>query len=154
EVAFRKLLIVGTGALCVSLLPFWANWLRELHPEVQPRLVLTPRVLTFVSTAALRALRYAPVECDVWRVGQVHPKHVEYAEWPDAILVYPASAAYISRFARGTLDSPTQLAVQLFAGPIAIAPSLPPGAQHSRMIQRQLADSAEDPRVTVAATVP
>ncbi len=151
--ALERLLVVVTGATSAAFLPFWLNWMRETRPDLQPRIVLTSSAGAFVSRGVLNALSTQPVELDVWEPDSGVARHVELAGWPDGVLVYPATASYVSRLARATLDSPSQMALHLFAGPVCVAPALPPGSERSVALQRHLSALDDDPRVVVTPTV-
>lgn len=125
----ERLLIVGTGALGVAFLPFWLNWLRGAYPALETRVVLTRSAERFVTLEALTAIGDGAAWRDAWpeETGD-KARHVELADWPDAIAIYPASLSFIARYALGLGDSPTLLALQCTAAQVGIAPSLPPHA--------------------------
>ncbi|MFW5420915.1 phosphopantothenoylcysteine decarboxylase [Nocardiopsis sp. CNT-189] len=138
----RNTLLIGTGALSVSLLPFWLNWIRELHPETTVRTVLTRGARRFVSPEALAALNPGGVLLDEWGgprgESRKQAPHVAWSEWADAVLVYPATAHFLARHALGLPETPSLLTLQCFSGPIGLAPSLPPGSLDSPAVQEHL----------------
>ncbi|GAA2794046.1 hypothetical protein GCM10010452_22900 [Crossiella cryophila] len=147
----RNLLVVGTGALGVSMLPFWLNWLRHNYPDVTVRVALTRGATRLVSPQAVAAMTRTPVFFDEWteEPAPVAP-HVELAEWADAIVVQAATVHFLSRLALGLTDTPLLLALQLTAAPVGIAPSLPPGAERSPTIATHLSTLDADPRFELA----
>lgn len=136
----ERLLLVGTGALGVAFLPFWLNWLRGAYPKLQIRAVLTRGAERFVSREALSAIGDSVAEPDAWHdEPALGARHVEFARWPDAIAVYPASLHFIARFALGLAESPILLALQCTGAAIGIAPALPPSAlEHSEALAEHL----------------
>jgi hypothetical protein len=153
----ERLLLFGTGSLRVAQLPGWVDWLRVTYPATDLRIVLTRSAQRFVSRQALAATTRRPVALDVWPDGDgdsvPDSTHVEYASWPDAIAVYPATFNFLARFATGLADTPMLLALQCTTAVIGMAPSVPPGAVTSHAYRAHLAALARRPNVTVLAPV-
>lgn len=149
--SFRRLLLVGTGALGVSSLPGWLGWLRESHPHIETRVALTRQAARFVSPHALTAIGGSPLFHDTWPTEpQVTAPHVELADWPEAVAVFPATFHFVSRLALGLADTPVMLALQCTTVPIGLAPALPPGGYESHAFRSHLAALRERPQVVVA----
>lgn len=151
----QNTLLIATGALAVHFLPFWINWLRTTAPHVRAKTLVTRGATRFVQTRSLEAVSSEPVLHDDWD----HPTstgapHVELAEWAEAMVVYPASVHYLGRAALGIADSLSLLALRCFDGPIGFAPALPPGVGNSPQTHQHMAALREDPRVTLAPSVP
>ncbi|MFJ5673602.1 peptide terminal cysteine decarboxylase LxmD [Streptomyces sp. NPDC093097] len=152
---FRKVLLVGTGALSVAFLPFWLNWLEDYAPDGEIRVVLTRSARRFVSADALAAMSRQHVVIDEWNsVSAPDAPHITLARWPDVVLVHPATAHFFSRFALGVVDTPVLLALQATRALVGIAPAFPPGAECSPTLRAHLDVLAACPRVVVAPTVP
>ncbi|KIF75268.1 hypothetical protein QR77_17750 [Streptomyces sp. 150FB] len=151
DLSFRRLLLVGTGALGVSSLPGWLGWLRESYPHIDTKVVLTRQATTFVAPAALTAIGGKPLVHDVWPTEpQVTAPHVELADWPEAVAVFPATFHFVSRLALGLADTPVMLALQCTTAPIGLAPALPPGGYQSHAFRSHLAALRARPQVVVA----
>ncbi|MFD7450929.1 flavoprotein [Kitasatospora sp. NPDC059827] len=151
----RRLLLVGTGALGVSFLPFWVKWLATVHPDVQVRVALTRSARRFVSEEALAVLSRRAVIRDEWDDQHgVEALHVTIAEWAEAVAVYPATAHFTARFALGLADTPVLLGLQATDAVIGIAPSYPPHAHRSPVLQRHVQTLRALPRVVVQPTIP
>ncbi|MET8699360.1 flavoprotein [Kitasatospora sp. NPDC004723] len=137
----RRLLLVGSGALGAASLPFWINWLRLSYPDLDLRVVLTRAAERFVTRNALTPILGREVLQDVWsEEPEASPLHVDLAQWPDAIAVYPASLHYIARLSIGLPDTPSQMALQTTRAPLVIAPALPPDAVTSPVYLKHLAE--------------
>ncbi len=150
-----RLLLVGTGAVHVALLPTWANWLRTSYPSLEVRMVVTRSAERFVSRAALSAISGNEVLLDAWSEEPTDGAlHVELAAWADAVAVYPATMNFVSRFALGITDTPVLLAIQCTRAPIAVAPALPPGAEDGDVLRERLTTLAARRNVAVIPTVP
>ncbi|GAA0913018.1 flavoprotein [Virgisporangium aurantiacum] len=153
----RRLLLFGTGSLSVAFLPWWVTWLRTAYPALEVRTVVTRSAQRFVSRHALTALAGQAVPLDAWPDERDEPVpgpvHVDYASWPDAIAVYPATFHFLARFALGLADTPMLLALQTTAAVVGVAPAVPPGAVDSFTYRRHLAALARRPNTTVAGPV-
>ncbi|PSJ25797.1 phosphopantothenoylcysteine decarboxylase [Streptosporangium nondiastaticum] len=157
DAGFRRVLVVGTGALSVSFLPFWINWLQDSFPAVEKRVALTRSARRFVSPEAVAALSRSrhDVFTDDWDSAPPGTApHVELAAWADLVLVHPATVHFLSRYALGLADTPVLLALQTTRAVVGVAPALPPAAQHSPVVQGHLAALRARPGVVVAPTVP
>ncbi|GAA1033636.1 MULTISPECIES: flavoprotein [Amycolatopsis] len=153
RVTFGRMLLVGSGALSASFLPYWINWIDAVLPTVSLKVVLTRSARKFVSEHAISALSRTDVITDEWpdRPCREAP-HVALADWPDVVAVYPATLNFISRFALGLGDSPALLALQCTKAVIGIAPALPPGAVNNPVVAAHLRSLADRPRVVVSST--
>ncbi|MFD3326978.1 peptide terminal cysteine decarboxylase LxmD [Streptomyces sp. NPDC058701] len=152
---FRRVLVVGTGALGVAFLPFWINWLRSALPETEVRVALTRSALRFVSADAVAVLSGREVFVDDWStVSGVDVPHVELARWADLVLVHPATLHFVGRYALGITDTPLMLALQSTAAVVGVAPSLPPAAHRNPVVRGHLDVLRARPGVVVAPTIP
>lgn len=144
----RRLLLVGTGAIGVTFLPYWIKWLHLTLPDVECRVVVTRSAERFVTREALSALNSSVAALDEWPAEpRTTALHVEWAQWAEAIAVYPATVSFLTRFALGMGDSPALLAMQCTQAPVGIAPSLPPGAIHNPVLRRHMKELEERPNV-------
>ncbi|GAA0993541.1 flavoprotein [Acrocarpospora macrocephala] len=150
--AFRaeRLLILITGSLGATFMPYWLNWLRLCYPHLDIRVVVTRSAERFVTRHSLTALLNRDVQLDDWPDGpEPGSPHVDYASWPDTVLVYPATYNFLSRFAGGLADTPMLLALQCTTALIGIAPNLPPGADRSHAYQQSRAAIKTRPNVVL-----
>lgn len=151
----RRLLVVGTGAIGVAFLPFWINWLRLAYPDLETRVILTRAAERFVTRATLTPILGRPVLQDTWpEEPEVGAAHVDLAQWPDSIAVYPASLHFTARLALGLADTPTMLALQCTSAPIVLAPALPPGGATSHAYLRHLEALSGRANIAIAPPKP
>lgn len=151
----RHLLVVASGSLTVSHLPFWVNWLRALG--IDTRIVLTRTATRFVSPRALSAGLGRTVEPDEWDTDDdegPHALHVDLSHWADAVLVHPCTFSFMARLALGAGDSPAMLALQTTRAPVVVCPAPPPGALESHAYRRHLAELSTRPGLRVLDPVP
>ncbi|WP_327190781.1 flavoprotein [Streptomyces xinghaiensis] len=150
-----RLLVVGTGSVAAAHLPFWAGWLRGAHPHLATRFVLTRSAERFVTREALTAIGGAPVLRDRWPdEPQESAPHVDLAQWPQAVVVHPATFHCVARLALGLADTPVLLALQCTSAPVVVAPALPPGGAESPAYAEHLRRLAGRPGVTVVPPHP
>ncbi|MEV0583887.1 flavoprotein [Nonomuraea sp. NPDC050310] len=151
----NRLLIVITGALSAAFIPGWLSWLRAGYPGLVVRPVATRSAQRFVTLDALSTLCGQPAVSDEWpaHVG-VEAPHVEMSNWPDAILVYPASLNFLARLALGLGDTPAMLALQCTPAYIGLAPSLPPHGLDSPAYLDHRAVLERRPNIVIAPPRP
>lgn len=154
-VGARRLLVVGTGSVTAAHLPFWASWLKMGQPGVEVRYVLTGAATRFVTREALVAIGGCEVLEDRWPdEPEPRARHVDLAQWPDAVVVLPATLNYLARLALGLGDSPSMLALQCTEAAIALAPALPPGGVRSAAYEEHSAKLAGRRNVVVVPPRP
>ncbi|AIA06987.1 flavoprotein [Streptomyces noursei] len=149
----NRLLLVVTGSAYAWSTPYWLQLLRQHCPELEVRVVLTRSAERFVTPQAISARVGGAVWSDVWPDDEATARHVEWAEWAEAILVYPATMHFMARLALGLADSPALLAVQSTRAPVALAPALPPGALESAAVRQHWAALAARPNVVLVPPV-
>ncbi len=93
--------------------------------EVQ--VVLTSRGSEFVTPLTLATLSGHPVAHDEFGADPAEKiAHIELAKWADALLVAPATANVIARFAQGLGDDLLSTLRLAFDGPLVVAPAMNP----------------------------
>ena len=97
--------------------------------------MLTRSARRFVTPAALAARSGGEVFLDAWPEDEAAARHVEWQQWAQAIVVYPATLNFIARFALGLADTPALLAAQCATVPVVLAPALPPNGLDSAAYQ-------------------
>jgi phosphopantothenoylcysteine decarboxylase / phosphopantothenate---cysteine ligase len=97
------------------------------------RVAMTPEATHFISPLTFEALSGQPVASDLFGVqtspgregGEVH---IALSDWPEAILVTPATANFIAKLAHGLGDEVVSTTVLASKAPLVLAP-----AMHVRM---------------------
>ncbi|MBM7167527.1 flavoprotein [Streptomyces sp. G44] len=126
SLGIQRVLVIGTGAIGVSHLPTFVTLLRH-HYRLDVAVALTSAARDFVSPRALGVLSGRPVIPPIWP-EESGPDHVEWADWAEAVIVWPATLDFLSRCAFGISDSlPVSIVVSTKA-PVVHAPSLATGA--------------------------
>ncbi|MFD9905275.1 flavoprotein [Streptomyces sp. NPDC059063] len=143
ELERGRLLLVGTGAFAVTALPSWIALMQTWYGW-SIRVCLTHSAERLVSREALAAVTQAPVEGPEWRTERGVTPHQELAEWPDLVLVAPATTNFVAKCALGMPDSLALSTVLSTRAPVVLAPSLPEGALARPAVQRNLRTLTED----------
>ncbi|GAA2016393.1 hypothetical protein JL107_09870 [Nakamurella flavida] len=143
DLQLDRLLLVATGSVSAADVPFWATWLRTAYPELQVDVAVTAGARRFLATAALHGRVTGRVVEDTWPQDATTARHVDFAEWAQAILIFPSTFHYTARLALGLADSPSLLAAQCTTAPVVLAPALPPGGTRSVAYQQHVRALAE-----------
>ncbi|MEV4107412.1 flavoprotein [Nonomuraea sp. NPDC049695] len=148
-----RLLLVVTGSLAARNLPFALTLLRESRPGLSIRVVLTRSAEKFVTRAAL-APEADEVMADEWPDDDARARHVDWAEWAEAVVVYPMTLHFMGRLALGLADTPALLAAQCTRALVALAPALPPGGVESAAYQSHWSALSARPNVVLVPPRP
>ena len=109
---------------------------KELGHSV--RVIPTPSALKFVGAATFEALSGEPVTTTVWeRVDEV--AHVALGQGADLIVVAPATANTISRFAQGSADDLLTSTLLVTRAPILLAPAMHTEMWENASVQENIA---------------
>jgi hypothetical protein len=138
-----RVLLVASGAIGVTALPEWAMLLRVRYGW-SVRVCLTYSADRLVSREALAAVTQAPVAGPGWQTEQGVVPHQELAEWPDLVIVAPATTNFVAKTAAGMADSLALTTVLCTAAPVLIAPSIPENALARPAVRRNLQSLADD----------
>ncbi|MGK4582153.1 flavoprotein [Kitasatospora sp. HPMI-4] len=148
-----RLLLITSGSASATGMPFWIGWLQEAYPRLEITMVVTGSAQRFVTRQALEFRLRGEVFPDAWPARRARALHVEWAEWAEAVVVYPATLHFMGRLAIGLADSPALLAAQCTTAPVAVAPALPPGGLDSAACRAHWATLAKRPNVALIPPV-
>ncbi len=103
-----------------------AEVLRQLQEQgATVRVVMTPSARQFIAPLTFEALSGQPVLTDLFQPGlNTRIKHIEMARWADLLLVAPATAHIIAKFAHGLADDPLTTVYISATCPTVIAPAM------------------------------
>ena len=121
--AGKKIILGITGGIAAYKTPELVRRLRDRGAEVQ--VVMTRSAEEFVTATTLQAVSGLPVRSNIWdKDAEAAMGHIELARWADLVLIAPATAEIMSRFASGAApDLLTTLCLATEA-PLAIAPAM------------------------------
>jgi len=87
--------------------------------------VTTPNALHFVTKLSLQTLSKNNVYDDMFAdVGEISTAHISLADWADAMIVAPATANIIGKFANGIADDALSTTFLALDKPVFIAPAM------------------------------
>ncbi len=119
----KRILLGVSGSIAAYKAAELVRRLKEGGADV--RVVLSQGGAEFVTPLTFQALSGNPVHTDLLDVeAEAAMGHIELARWADAIVVAPASANFISRFAQGRADDLLSAICLATESPVAIAPAM------------------------------
>ena len=107
------------------------------------RVVMTANALRLISDRIFLTLSKHPVLTDLFSGLQPRPEHVDLAEWADLLVVAPATANFIGKYASGIADDALTTTALTFRGPALIAPAMNENMWNSPVVQENLAKITE-----------
>jgi phosphopantothenoylcysteine decarboxylase/phosphopantothenate--cysteine ligase len=115
--------------------------LRELQRrEVDVHVVMTEAAIRFVAPLTFEALSRHPVFHDQWAVGtNTDIRHISLADSADLLLVAPATANMIGKFARGIADDTLSTLYLATKAPVLVAPAMNVNMFEHPAVQENLA---------------
>ena len=115
--------------------------LRELQRrEADVRVVMTAAATRFVAPMTFEALSRHPVFHDQWAPGANGDiRHISLADEADLLLVAPATANILGKFARGIADDPLSTLYLATRAPVLVAPAMNVNMLEHPAVQENLA---------------
>jgi phosphopantothenoylcysteine decarboxylase/phosphopantothenate--cysteine ligase len=111
--------------------------LTERGAEVQ--VVLTRGAREFVAPLTFATLSRRPVHTEVWGDGNAPAvDHVALADWADLLIVAPATAHTIGKFANGLADDFLSTYFLAHRGPVLLAPAMETAMWESPAVRRNI----------------
>jgi phosphopantothenoylcysteine decarboxylase / phosphopantothenate---cysteine ligase len=100
--------------------------LRELQKrDVDVHVVMTEAATRFVTPMTMEALSHHPVFVDQWALGeQSDIRHISLADAAELLLVAPATANTIGKFAQGIADDALSTLYTATRAPVLVAPAM------------------------------
>ena len=131
-------IVVGvTGGIAAYKSLFLIRLLRTWGAEV--KVVATSHALEFVTELSLRTLSQNKVYTDMFSVsGNVEVEHIALADWADLLVVAPATANIIGKYASGIADDALSTLLLACAKPVFLAPAMNSNMLHHPATQANL----------------
>jgi phosphopantothenoylcysteine decarboxylase/phosphopantothenate--cysteine ligase len=115
-------IVVGvTGGIAAYKAPTIIRALTELGHDV--KVIPTQNALRFVGSATLEAISHNSVDADLFNDVE-NVKHIALAQEADAILIAPATASFIARYAAGISDDLLLNVLLATKARVVIAPAM------------------------------
>ena len=119
----KKILIGVTGGIAAYKVVELVRTLKKLGADVV--VVMTKAATEFVTPLTFETISENPVSVDLfadWRSTRI--EHIALSEWPDLILIAPATANIIGKIASGIADDLLTTTIMAATAPVIIAPAM------------------------------
>lgn len=134
----NKKIIVGiTGGIAAYKIPQLIRLFTKNGDEV--KVVATKNALQFVTPLTLETVSGNAVYSDVFAPrNEYSTEHIALADWADMIVVAPATANIIGKFASGIADDALSTLLLAFAKDIVVCPAMNTNMYNSPVVQENL----------------
>ena len=89
------------------------------------RVAATPNALRFVSALTLQALSGSSVRSDLFSLTEESEiSHIDWADWPEVVVIAPATANTLARLAHGLADDFLSTVCLATRAPLVVAPAM------------------------------
>ena len=118
-----RILLGVTGGIAAYKSADLVRRLRDAGAEV--RVVMSRGALAFITPLTFQAVSGNPVHTQLLdETAEAGMGHIELARWADQVLVAPATADFIARFAHGLADDLLSTICLATTAPVALAPAM------------------------------
>jgi len=131
----RRVLLGVSGGVAAFKAAYLARRLIERGAQV--RAIMTASAGEFLGPQTLAAITGSQPYQGFFGEESVSP-HTELARWADLIVIAPATAATMARFANGLSDDLLSATVLAFTGPVVVAPAMHTEMWESPATQRNV----------------
>ncbi len=133
----KKIIIGITGSIAAYKIPILIRSLIKEGAEV--KIVATKNALEFVTKITLETLSKNKLYYDVFdKDNDYSTEHISMAEWGDVLIVAPASANIIGKYANGIADNVLSTLLLAFTKKVFIAPAMNTGMYKSFPVQKNM----------------
>jgi len=149
----RNIVLGVTGSIAAYKA---CDLLRELmRAGCEVRVVMTDSAQKLVTPATFHSLSGNPVSISLWTPQhQANLEHIQLAEWADCMVVAPATANIIGKFAGGIADDMLSTLWLAFPGRKLIAPAMNDNMWAHEAVQRNVKILRDKQSVTVVEPAP
>ena len=133
----KRVLIGLTGGIACYKVPYLVRSLCKA--EAETRVIMTESATKFITPLTLETISGNPVAVTMFPEGEfVSTRHIDLAEWPELIVVAPATANFLGKVAAGICDDLLTTIICATERPILVAPAMNPGMWKHPPTQRNL----------------
>jgi phosphopantothenoylcysteine decarboxylase/phosphopantothenate--cysteine ligase len=134
----KKVLVGLTGGIACYKVPYLIRSLRKAEAEV--RVIMTDAATKFVTPLTLETVSGNAVAIEMFPDHEfIGTRHIDLAEWPDLVVIAPATANFLGKVANGICDDLLTTIVCATERPILVAPAMNPGMWKHKPTQRNVA---------------
>ncbi len=133
--ANKKILLGVTGGIAAYKA---AELVRTLiKSSAQVRVMMTPAAMQFVTPLTFETLSGHPVLTDLFPAcGGSGTVHIDWARWPDVVVLCPATANTIAKLAHGLADNALTTVLSATTAPVIFCPAMNKEMYASRIHQQ------------------
>ena len=131
----KKVVIGLTGGIACYKIPYLVRSLTGAGAEV--RVVMTEAATKFITPLTLETVSGNPVATDLFPADKfIATRHIDLAQWPDLIVVAPATANFLGKTASGISDDLLTTIICASAVPVMIVPAMNPQMWLNKITQK------------------
>lgn len=138
----RAILLAIGGGIAAYKSAFLCS--RLVQGGFDVRIAMTRAATEFIGTPTLAALSGNPVAIDMFDAGYPLGPHIELADQIDLMIVAPATASLLARFATGRADDLVSTIYLQAQCPVLLAPAMSAPMWSKPAVQRNVAQLRED----------
>jgi phosphopantothenoylcysteine decarboxylase/phosphopantothenate--cysteine ligase len=131
----KRILVGLTGGIACYKIPYLVRYLWKEKAEV--RVIMTEAATRFITPLTLESVSNNPVATELFpadRFAGTH--HIDMAQWPDLIIVAPATANFMGKLISGISDDLLSTVICATPRPVMIAPAMNPQMWLNPVTQR------------------
>ncbi len=141
-IANKKILLGVTGGIAAYKAAALTSKLVQAGAEV--KVILSESAVKFIAPLTFQALSRNDVYIDTFEEKNPHViAHIDLADWPDLVIIAPATANTIAKLAHGLADNMLTTAILATNAPIWIAPAMNVHMYDHPAVKKNLAVLAE-----------
>ena len=135
----KKILLGVTGSIAAFKAAVLTSALVKRGNQV--KVVMTKEATCFITPLTFQTLSNNPVYQEMFNpLENPEIEHVSLAEWPDVILVCPATANIISKVAAGLADDFLSAVILTTRKPIIFVPAMNSGMWQNKILQKKVTE--------------
>ncbi|UCE23484.1 MAG: bifunctional phosphopantothenoylcysteine decarboxylase/phosphopantothenate--cysteine ligase CoaBC [Candidatus Zixiibacteriota bacterium] len=138
----KRILVGLTGGIACYKIPYLVRYLWKDKAEI--RVVMTEAATKFITPLTLESVSNNPVASDLFPADRfVGTRHIDMAQWPDLVVVAPATANFMGKVVSGISDDLLTTIICATPKPVMIAPAMNPQMWLNKVTQRNFATLKE-----------
>lgn len=133
----KKILLGISGGIAAYKCP---ELIRQLIAEgAEVKVIATRNALEFVTPVTLQTVSRNKLYYEVFEpINNFNPEHISHADWGDILLVAPATANIMGKFACGIADDALSTLFLAFDKPVFVAPAMNNRMYEHPIVQRNM----------------
>lgn len=134
----KKVTVGLTGGIACYKIPYLVRALTKADALVQ--VIMTDAACEFITPLTMETVAQRPVARHMFPPDRyVATRHIDMAQWPDLIIIAPATANFIGKVSSGVSDDLLTTVVCAATCPVMIAPAMNPQMWANPITQRNVA---------------